>query len=278
MTTAIDAHVHIWDRSRGETFIAETQFPVLTGRAFLPADLVPVLEETRAESAVLVHGPATVKHAHYCLELCRQHAIFRSVVGWVDLRDPDAAAQLALQAGDPAFRGVRFTPMLDADPEGYLRSAGAQSVCAALQGNGQLVEILAPQPLFGAVADLARAFPDLPVVLAHFGLPDGTPETLETWRQAMAGLAGLPNIHVKLSGLPLTADPARDRAMARDHVGAMLDLFGTGRLMYASNWPVATALASPRHWRVLLDETLEAAKLGAPERDALYRGNALRLY
>ncbi|WP_420329005.1 amidohydrolase family protein [Mameliella sp.] len=278
MTTAIDAHVHIWDRTRGETFIAEKQFPVLTGKAFLPADLVPVLAETRAESAVLVHGPATVKHVHYCLDLCRQHEIFRSVVGWVDLRDPDCAAQLALQASDPAFRGVRFTPMLDADPEGYLRSDGAQTICAALQTGGHLVEILAPQPLFGAVADLARAFPDLPVVLAHFGLPDGAPESYDSWRQAMSDLARLPNVHVKLSGLPLTGDVQTDTDMTQSHIAAMLALFGTDRLMYASNWPVATALASPRHWRVLLDETLDKMNLGAPDRDALCHDNAARLY
>lgn len=276
--TAIDAHVHIWDRTRGETFIAEKPFPVLTGKAFLPADLVPVLAQTQAESAVLVHGPATVKHALFCLELCRQHAIFRSVVGWVDLRDPTCAAQLEQQAHDPGFRGVRFTPLLDADPDDYLRSEGAQTVCAALQSGGHLVEILAPQPLFGAVAAMAHSFPNLTIVLAHFGLPDGDPNSYDSWRLSMAQLARLPNINVKLSGLPLTGDTQNDTAMTQSHVAATLDLFGTDRLMYASNWPVATALASPRHWRTLLNKTLDQMNLDAPQRDALYHRNAARLY
>ncbi|MBY6160244.1 amidohydrolase family protein [Mameliella alba] len=276
--TAIDAHVHIWNRTRGETFIAEKQFPALTGKSFLPEDLVPVLAATNAASAVLVHGPATVEHALYCLELCRTQRVFRSVIGWVDLRDPGCAAQLSRQSGDPGFRGVRFTPMLDSDPEGYLRSDGAGTVCAGLQSGGHLVEILAPQPLFGAVADLARAFPGMPVVLAHFGLPDGSTQGFDGWRQAMARLAALPNIHVKLSGLPLSANSDADTAMARAHVKAMVDLFGPQRLIYASNWPVATALASPAYWRNLLDETLEHMQMGAPQRDALFHDNAARLY
>ncbi|SIN83678.1 amidohydrolase family protein [Vannielia litorea] len=276
--TAIDAHVHIWDRSRGETFIAERQFPALTGKAFLPEDLAPVLAQTRAESAVLVHGPATVKHALHCLDLCHRHQVFRSVVGWVDLRDPDCGRQLAEQARDPAFRGLRFTPLLDADPEGYLRSAAALQTCGALRDHGALVEVLAPPPLFGAVAALAAAQPELPVVLAHFGLPDGDPAHFNSWRAAIAPLAGLPNLHVKLSGLPLDGTPEHDRALTTRHLDAMLALFGSDRLLYASNWPVATALATPGHWRNLLDEALEAAEVPSAGRKAIYRGNALRLY
>lgn len=276
--TAIDAHVHIWDRTRGETFIAEKQFPVLTGKAFLPEDLAPVLADTNAESAVLVHGPATVKHALHCLDLCHRHDVFRSVVGWVDLRDPACAEHLDQQVSDPAFHGVRFTPLLDDDPEGYLRSEAALATCAALAARDKLVEVLAPPTLFSAVAALAEARPELAVVLAHFGLPDGDPASFDSWRSAMAGLARLPNLHVKVSGLPLSGDRARDREMTRTHLTALLELFGPKRLLYASNWPVATALAAPRHWRDLLDEGLETAGLTEAEQTAIYRGNALQLY
>ncbi|MEV8468536.1 amidohydrolase family protein [Fluviibacterium sp. DFM31] len=276
--TAIDAHVHIWDRTRGETFIAERQFPVLTGKSFLPEDLAPILAETRAESAVLVHGPATVKHALHCLDLCRRYAVFRSVVGWVDLRAPDCAAQLARQASDAAFRGVRLTPLLDRDPDGYLRSAAALQVCGSLCDSGALVEVLAPPPLFGAIATLAESHPQLTIVLAHFGLPDGDPAAFDGWRRAMAGLARFPNLHVKVSGLPLTGAVDHDRPMTDRHLAAVLELFGADRLLYASNWPVATALASPRHWRDLLDEGLQTAGLSDRQMTSIYRSNAMRLY
>lgn len=275
---AIDAHVHIWDRTRGETFIAETAFPVLTGKAFLPRDLAPVLSQTGAESAVLVHGPATVAHALFCLDLCRAHDLFRSVVGWVDLRAPDCLGQLAQLASDPAFRGVRFTPMLDDDPDGYLRSDAAVQVARALQEQGRLVEVLAPPALFGAVEALADAVPELTVVLAHFGLPDADPAQFDAWHAAMARLARRHNIYVKVSGLPLSGDPALDAALSQRHVAAMLDLFGSDRLMYASNWPVATALASPRHWREMLYRALAASNAGAADLAAIYRDTAARLY
>lgn len=237
-----------------------------------------MLAETHAESAVLVHGPATVKHALHCLDLCHRHPVFRSVIGWVDLRDPDCASQLAEQARDPAFRGVRFTPLLNADPEGYLRSRAAVQTCGALRDHGVLLEVLAPSPLFDAVAALASAHPDLVVVLAHFGLPDGDPAQFDNWRAAMANLARLPNLHVKVSGLPLSGTPESDRAMTARHFDTMLALFGADRLLYASNWPVATALAAPRHWRDLLDNALQAAGVQDAAKEAVFRGNALRLY
>lgn len=278
LTPAIDAHVHIWNRNRGETFIAEKQYPALTGRAFLPEDLVPVLAETGAASAVLVHGPASVAHALYCLELCRVHSFFRAAVGWVDLRDPAFASQLAEQSEDPNFRGVRFTPLLDLDPHAYLRSDAAASVCASLARGGHLVEILAPPDLFDAVHELACAQPDLTVVLAHFGLPDGRAASLPAWRQRIERLARRPNIHVKLSGLPLTGGNPVDTTMTRTHVEALLELFGPQRLLYASNWPVATALARPDHWKILLTSALRTLGTTESQQMAIFSGNAARLY
>jgi L-fuconolactonase len=275
---AIDAHIHIWDRKRGETFIAEKQFPVLTGKAFLPEDVGPLLADTNAESAVLVHGPATVKHALHCLDLCDRYNAFRSVVGWVNLRHQDCGAQLDQQMAHPAFRGIRFTPMLDSDPDAYLCSAAAYQICMALQEKGHLVEILAPPSLFDAVIALAKAHPDLPVVVAHFGLPEGDPAHFDRWHHAMSRLAQLDNIHVKLSGLPLTGDMKRDTDMAQSHTAAMITLFGPSRLLYASNWPVATALARPEHWCNLLDAALTQLEIPAADQHALYYGNAEQLY
>ena len=46
MSRSIDSHVHIWDRSRNEIFIAENQHPSLKGKSFLPSDLQTILKDT----------------------------------------------------------------------------------------------------------------------------------------------------------------------------------------------------------------------------------------
>lgn len=116
------------------------------------------------------------------------------------------------------------------------------------------------------------------MVLAHFGLPKADPASFDDWRQAMAALARHRNLQVKVSGLPLSGDLAQDQPMAARHVAALLELFGPDRLAYASNWPVATALATPAYWRDLLDAVLAPLALSGPERRALYHDTAARLY
>ena len=64
----IDAHIHIWNQSHGEEFIACKQFPVLTGCEFLTDGMAGMLQETGSAKAVLVHGPASDRHTDYCLE------------------------------------------------------------------------------------------------------------------------------------------------------------------------------------------------------------------
>src|SRR5207253_8785819 len=58
------------------------------------------------------------------------------------------------------------------------------------------------------LTDLARAFPQAPIVLNHFGGPLGVgpyrgkrDEVFPAWLAAMTELARCPNVHVKLGGL-----------------------------------------------------------------------------
>ncbi len=275
---ALDCHVHIWDRTRGETFIAEKEFPQLTGASFMPEDLAPVLRDTQAAQAVLVHGPASLSHSEYCLELCAQHDMFRSVVGWVDLRGAAPVAQIERYGQDLHFRGIRFTPMLDDDPLGYLRSPAAREVARYLAQQGLVLEVLAPIPLLAAVAELARAEPDLDLVVAHFGLPTGRENEDEEWQRAMAKIAQNPRTRVKISGLPLAGICEDDRQMARRYVEHLWREFGAHRLMYASNWPVSTALAPSVYWRNLLERTLREMEVSVQDRHRIYAENAKSIY
>ena len=56
----------------------------------------------------------------------------------------------------------------------------------------------------------------------------------------------------------------------------MLDCFGTGRVIWGSDWPVLTLAASYAEWVEAGDELL--AGLTQVERDAIYGGNARRFY
>lgn len=271
----IDSHVHIWDLSRGETLIALRQFPQLSGCEFLPVDMEKMLQDTGATSAVLVHGPATREHTEFCLSLAKLHESILSVIGWIDVRGSNPLAELQRLGKDPDFRGIRLTPMLDDDPEDYLRSDAVRALAIELGRRGLVLEVLAPVELLSVVRDFCQQSADTRVVVAHFGLPE-LEGGFTSWQDVMQQLGACPNTFVKVSGLPLAGGSEDDRIIMAKHVDVLLQQFGAERLLYASNWPVMTAVTQAVTWRDDLNNLLQ--ELSEAQREAIFHGNAQRLY
>jgi L-fuconolactonase len=104
----------------------------------------------------------------------------------------------------------------------------------------------------------------------------------------MAALARNPNVTVKLGGFGMIITGARwherDRPPAsaelaeawRPHVEACIELFGAGRCMFESNFPVDKAMYAYRTlWNAFKRLTSGAS---ADERRALFAGTASRVY
>ena len=145
------------------------------------------------------------------------------------------------------------------------------------------------------VVGLARAFPDVTIVLDHAGGPLGIgpyagrrDEVFAFWRRAMTELACCPNVMVKIGGLAMTmsgfgwhkrvAPPGSiDLADSmRPYFSTCLELFGAGRCMFESNFPVDQASCS---YTVLWNAFKRLARDCSPtERSALFSGTATRVY
>jgi len=179
---------------------------------------------------------------------------------WLD-RD-DCAAVLEAHAARGFVRGIRHKPkpgMMD-DPRwraGYRRLAPL----------GLHFELQAPWRQLDEAARLAATFPDTLIVLNHAGLPLD-PE-FQDWKKALAGLASLPNVAVKISGLG-------NVSRKREVVLAAIELFGTQRAMFASNFPVDSLRATYSEIFSAFDAITAAFAEG--ERRALFHDNAIRIY
>ena len=142
---------------------------------------------------------------------------------------------------------------------------------------------------------LARAFPDVPMVIDHVGTPLGLgsyagrrDERFGAWKAAMARLAALPNVHVKLGGLgmpfpgfegmgPETRPGSEALAsMWSPWVETCIGLFGAGRCMFESNFPVDRWGAD---YAMLWNAFKRiAAGASAAEKADLFAGTAARFY
>lgn len=129
----------------------------------------------------------------------------------------------------------------------FLDRSDVRAGLRAVAANGLVNELAVRTEQLPSVARAAAALPDVVFVLDHLGSPwvaDGD-EGLAEWLSLIGPVAACENVVAKLSGLVTLAH--WDRWVLDDlrpYVDASLDLFGTARLMYGSDWPVCE-LAAP---------------------------------
>ncbi|MFC7611896.1 amidohydrolase family protein [Teichococcus aestuarii] len=147
---------------------------------------------------------------------------------------------------------------------------------ARLAAHGLHFELQTPWWHLDEALDLVAAHPETPLVLNHTGLPsDRSEEGLAGWRAAMRRLATAPQVWVKISGLGLPGRPWRledNRAIIRETI----EIFGAGRCLFASNFPVDGLCGS---FETIFDGFRAAVEdLPWAEQCALFHDNAIRLY
>ncbi|MDR1824744.1 MAG: amidohydrolase family protein [Bifidobacteriaceae bacterium] len=264
----IDSHVHIW----GEELLAA---PWLQGAFEAPIKRPIGLDDW---AAAVGHGQAILVTADetrpgQTLQLARAAASPRvaGVVGWVDLAAGQVADQLADLKANPGgdkLKGIRQSLMgVDSD---WWRDPATAAGLAAIEAAGLVFEALIGAAQLPLVAQVAECWPGLTVVIDHLGNPARGGADLPQWRRDIGQVAAQPNVYLKLSGLYVPDQQYGELA----HAARVA--FGAERLMWGSDYPVAT-LHGPADgpWR---QAQLAAATWSAQEQAALFGGTAARAY
>ncbi len=145
------------------------------------------------------------------------------------------------------------------------------------------------------LTELARAFPDVTIVLDHLGTPVGIgpyagkrDEIFDQWAKDLAELARCPNVNVKLGGLAmpwvgfgyeaLDRPPSSDTLLSDQgrYYRHAIECFGADRCMFESNFPVdKLSLSYDVLWNFFKKLVADASE---DEKDSLFRGTASRVY
>ena len=291
----LDAHQHFWDLSLGRHpwLRDEPPPPFRYGdtrplrRDYLPADYRADIRGHRVVGTVYVEtewDPADpIAETRWVETLTAKEGLPSAVVAQARLDGEDVEEILARQAACPLVRGIRHKPQAAPSPDSVVQGAAGsmsdprwRAGYARLARHGLSFDLQTPWWHLGEAAALARAFPDTLIVLNHTGLPaDRSPEGLRGWCEAMATLAAEPNVAVKISGLGVPGQPWTAESN-REVVLRAIDLFGVGRAMFASNFPVDGLVASfdtiYRGFKAI------ACDLSLADRRRLFHDNAVRLY
>lgn len=274
----VDAHQHFWrlaDRA-GAWLPADL---AAIHRDFGPSDLAPLLRDARVDATIAVQSLPSLEDTRWLLQVARDAGFVKGVVGWIDMKSPTAAQEIARLARDPLLKGLR--PMLqDLPDDHWIADPATAPATEAMVRHGLVFDALVrPRQLAGLHA-FALRHPGLPIVIDHAAKPFIALGEIEPWRSDMARLAALAQVHCKVSGMVTEAGPGATRDALRPFMQALWTLFGPRRLIWGSDWPVVRLACDYASWCALAESLLDTAAPPATDadREAFFGGNAAALY
>jgi predicted TIM-barrel fold metal-dependent hydrolase len=288
----IDAHHHIW-LVRKVPWLSGPLLPRIFGdysvlRHDYPADhfIAEIAPHGVVKSVYIQINVAPgdeVDEVQWVQSVADAHGFPHGIVGYADLAAPGLAATLDRMMACANLRGIRqqlhwhekplyrfaARPDLMNDPawRAGLRELEKRRLVFELQ-------VFASQ--MTDAAKLAKDFPGITFVLLHAGmLEDRSPAGWALWRTGMRKLAACPNVCTKLSGLG-TFEHACSVALWQPVITETLAMFGAGRCLYGSNYPIEKLWTTYDRIMAVMQEC--TAHLNGTERRAVFHDNAQRIY
>ena len=308
----VDAHHHLWDRG-GSTYLAPQLLEDMTGtHNVVKSVFVDCMSSYDPErephmqpvgETVFVAGEADATDAG-------GGPTIAGIVSHVDMRLGDAVEEVLAThdaAGGGRFRGIRHATGWDSSDqvhnshsrpfEHMMGTAEFRAGARTLAEMGFSFDAWLFHPQLPELAALARAVPELTIVLNHMGGPLGVgpygrarDQARADWKASMRLVAtSCPNVVLKVGGIgmdmyygtgwtTLEAPPGSEEVADHwaDDVRFCIDTFGPDRCMFESNFPVdRQALTYPVLWNAL---QIMAAGYSDAEQDQLFSGTATRAY
>ena len=278
----LDTHHHLWSYSREEyDWIPE-------GSPLAQDQLLPELKsatfEAQVTGTIAVQARQIIEESDDLLKLADAGDLIRGIVGWVPLIDDRVDTDLERLAPHSKFVGVRHVLQEEAD-DYFLRDDFHRGL-ALLPNHNLRYDLLLFQRQIPVGIQLVDKQPELGFIVDHIAKPEARNGQVEkAWRRGMKELAKRDNVlGVKFSGLvtEFNQDDIIDTDTIRSYFEETLEIFGSDRVMFGTDWPVcllkineyrewsetvrnlASSLSSDEQLKILLRNGEEAYQLPHP--------------
>ena len=308
-----DPHHHLWDHPGNRYLLDELLADIGSGHNVVSTVFVECMSMYRAggPEAMRPVGETEFVNGIAAMSASGRYGPARvaaGIVGFADLSlgdDVGPVLEAHIAAAPARFRGIRHaagwheSPAIRNShtnpPRGLLGDPQFRRGYRHLPRFGLTFEAWLYHPQLVELVDLARAHPEVTVVLDHFGGPLGIgpyagrrDEVYEAWKQDIDALAACPNVVAKLGGInmpingfgwdkrPLPPTSEELAAATRHYYDRTIDRFGPARCMFESNFPVDRVSCS---YAVLWNAFKRiAAGYSEDEKSAMFHGTAARVY
>lgn len=258
-----DAQIHIWGANKTERLWPEgggikPQRPEPLGAP----EVVAEMDAAGVARAVLVPPSWEGIRNDLALAAVAAYPGRFAVMGRVDVTRPDSV-DLSTWRDQKGMLGIRVTfvpprlrPLLaDGSAEWLFSQAEQFGIPLMVFAAGQA----------GALADVARRHPGLRVIVDHLNLPTSIRDAeIGPELDKLLPLSRLPNIAVKVSGLPSLVSESYPFRSLHPHIRRAIDAFGAERCMWGSD---LSRLSCPYADWARITDALEF--LSEPEKELL---------
>jgi L-fuconolactonase len=275
----IDAHQHYWRMGEADQSAWRTAAHGAIARDYGPDDLAPELEQCGIDATVLMQSVDEAAENDRLAAYAREAPTVAGIVGWLPIQDPTAARRELDRAETGMWRGMRT--LIGRDPLQWLERPDLVALFRDLAAQGLVWDVVPITPeQVAAVLRLARAVPELRLVVDHLARPPLDTGGWEPWAQQVADLSSCPGVALKISvGVDaLTAWSAWQPEVLRPYVAHVLEHFGPSRLLLASNWPVVLLRTTYADAWTDLSDAVVAAGADPADLAEVTGGTAIRWY
>ena len=287
----IDTHQHLWDLTKLRISWLKSGDPL--NHSCLVPDYLKAAAGLGISKAIYMEVHADVDclatEADYAVDICRR-ADAPTVAAVIGGRPGDESfgRYIARFKDSPYVKGVRQIVRADQQGQNPCRDKRFVNGIQLLGELGMRFDLCLPPTELSSAVELVDQCPDTQFILDHCGNSDPTwfgtagkdetvARTARQWRRDVAALAKRDHVVCKISGIISRAP--------KDHwtpdllapaVNHCLDTFGPDRVMFASDWPICTRVATLRQWIEAIRQIVAHRNL--EERRKLFHDNAVRVY
>jgi predicted TIM-barrel fold metal-dependent hydrolase len=244
--TIVDTHTHFYDPSRPQGVPWPPSSHKLLYRTVLPSDYLALPTPRRVTGTVVVEASPWLEDNQWVLDLASNDPFIVGFVGNLPIGTPEFADGLRRFAANPIFRGIRIR---DRKLSGSLADPVFFGDLKRLADCDLSLDLVGGREILSYADELARQLPGLRIVIDHLaGLAvNGKPPPAD-WVEPTRALVRRSNVYFKVSGLvegtgKSDGSAPEDVEFYRPVLDAMHGMFGSKRLIYASNWPVSGMFA-----------------------------------
>lgn len=271
----IDSHQHFWKYHPVKDAWISDEMKVIQ-RDFLPADLLPLLQENNIDGCIAVQADQSEEETHFLLELAEKNDFIKGVVGWIDLRSETLEERLKYFSQFKKLKGFRH--IVQAEPEvDFILQEHFLNGISTLEKYHFTYDILIFPKHLQVASEFVKKFPNQKFVIDHLAKPDFKQTDFTEWEKGIRAIAAYPNVMCKVSGLVTEADWNNWTPSDFTHcLDVITEVFGMNRLLFGSDWPVSLLAASYKESCTIVADYF--SKFSKEEQDKFWGGNAVEFY